>query len=102
MTAPALRGRHSTEPRQPERATKADECMGQPCPHHPDVHAAAAAVGMTRPRALDALQRLYDRLVANADADFDFGSAVLTYMTRHGSRPVDLAVGERVAWRLTR
>lgn len=40
------------------------------------------------------------RLIAG-QTDWDFGGYVLTYLTRHGSRPVDGPVGERVASRLT-
>lgn len=40
------------------------------------------------------------RLIAG-QTDWDFGGHVLTYLTRHGSHPVDGTVGERVASRLT-
>lgn len=48
------------------------------------------------------LHGMYVRFVESGQADWDFGGAVLTYLTRGGSRPVDLAVGERVARRLIR
>ena len=35
------------------------------------------------------------------ELDPEPATAALTYMTRHGSRPVDAAVGERVAARLS-
>ena len=48
------------------------------------------------------LRRRYVAHVANGQADWDFGGAVLTYLTRRGeSRAVDAAVGEQVAYRLT-
>ena len=45
---------------------------------------------------------MYLAVTANADADFDFGPHVLTYMSkrRHASVPVDMAVGERATRQL--
>ena len=68
----------------------------------PDVLAVAAEFGITRDRDLARLQDLYDRTMASADADFDFGTFVLARTRgRRGSAPVDSRVGERVARRLT-
>lgn len=103
MTAPAPRGHHSTDPQHPDWATKAEGSIGQPC-LHPDVIAAAAAAGITRDRDLRHLQRTYDRMLATADADHDFGGHVLTMHDKRTrqTRPVDLAVGERATRRLDR
>lgn len=101
MTALALRGRDSTAVRGEALPMPR---IGQARPDggewHPDVLAVARDMGVTHPRTLAQLQALYDRAVANADADFDFGGHVLTRLTRGGSKPVDNAVGERVASRL--
>ena len=49
------------------------------------------------------LHSLYERYRQAADVDWDFGTAVLTFLNRRGeSRPVDLAVGERVTRQLQR
>lgn len=67
----------------------------------PDVLAVAAEFGITRDRDLAHLQALYDRTMASADADFDFGGFVLARTRgRRGSVSVDNAVGERVARRI--
>lgn len=100
MIAEALRGRTSTDPQPPDWATNPKPSIGQPCPYHPDVMAVAQQMGITRERGVRHLQRLYDQMVANADADFDFGGHVLTYMTRRGSVPVDTATGERATKRV--
>lgn len=100
MTAAALRGLHSTDPQPPDWANNPKPSIEQPCPFHPDVIASARAIGMQRDRDLRHLQRLYDRFTANADADYDFGGHVLTYLRRRGSVPVDIATGERATKRL--
>lgn len=46
-------------------------------------------------------RRFIRQKLANGQTDWDFGGHVLTYLTRQGSRPVDRAVGERVARRLS-
>lgn len=67
----------------------------------PDVAAFAASRGITRPRDLRYLQRMYDRAMAQADDAFDFGGYVLARTRgRRGSVPVDSRVGERVARRI--
>ena len=43
---------------------------------------------------------MYTRFIESAQTDYDFGGVVLTYLTRRGSVPVDIHVGERVARRL--
>lgn len=106
MSPPALRG--TSHPALGDSAPATvpvtnTQGMGQPCPYHPDVLAAAEQLGTTRPSTLRWLQSTYDRLVESACVDFDFGVVVLTYLDRRGqSRPVDVAVGERVTRRLQR
>lgn len=46
------------------------------------------------------LHAMYTRFIESAQTDYDFGGVVLTYLTRRGSVPVDIHVGERVARRL--
>ena len=109
MSAPALRGQH--QPRQgdsqqlPELTNPrmAWDSHARPDDIHPDVWAVALDLGLnTRARSVRKMQALYERLMEGAMADFDFGAVVLTYLTRHGSRPVDVAVGERATRRLMR
>lgn len=100
MTATALRGRHSTDPRVSDRANKTTGASGEFCPH-PDVLAVVRQIGYMQPSQIRQLQRVYNRVIANADADFDFGGYVLTMLRRSGSVPVDRIVGERVANQLT-
>lgn len=59
-----------------------------------DIKAAGKYISPSR------LHGMYVRFIENGQTDWDFGGYVLTYLTRHGSRPVDGAVGERVARRL--
>ena len=66
--------------------------MGGVCPEVSDI---CTELGFTTPSKQRLLQRLYDRCMENAQTDFDFGGYVLTYLRRSGSRPVDLATGER-------
>ena len=97
MTSPpslALAPRPGPGPGYQTKPLGADLC--------PDVLAVAAEFGITRDHDLAHLQRLYDRAMASADADFDFGTYVLARTRgRRGSAPVDSTVGERVARRLT-
>ena len=73
----------------------------RPAGIHPDVWAVAVELGLnSRPRSVRKMQALYMRLMDSAVSDFDFGAVVLTYLTRTGSRAVDVAVGERVTRRL--
>ena len=46
------------------------------------------------------LHAMYGRFIENAQTDYDFGGYVLTYLTRRGSVPVDMATGERAIKRL--
>lgn len=96
MTATALRGRHSTEPQSPTWATKPMNQTAEPCPYHPDVLAIARQLGITRPRALAHLQRLYDETAARADADFDFGAYVLAYADPTGETATARALRAQV------
>ena len=103
MSPPAQSGTTQTEPRNLGRAINQMPSMAPPCPqpdYHPDVLAVARQAGITRDRDLRHLQRLHDRYVASADADWDFGAQVLTFMRRRQSIPVDTTTGERAAKRL--
>lgn len=103
MTAPAPRGHHSTDLRVlPDY--QGDEASDPHAQFHPDVLAAARAMGGVTDYKLRRLQRQYDRATADADADHDFGGHVLTMHDKRTrqTRPVDLAVGERATRRLDR
>lgn len=79
MTATALRGRPSTDPRRPERAT-------HPMTEgfHPDVLAVARDLGVTRPRTLAHLQGIYDQMItASIDG---LHAYALTYLDPTGER----------------
>ena len=71
------------------------QTMGQPCPDVERVWTECQAAGVPVSRRY--LRGLYSLYLENAQTDWDFGGWVLTYLTRSGSRPVDGAVGERVA-----
>ena len=95
MTPAALRG--ITHPNPEPGPVNQTPSMGELCP---DVLAVARDLGVTRARDLRHLQALYDRYTASADADWDFGAQVLTFMRRRQSIPVDTTTGERAAKRL--
>ena len=78
MTATALRGRHSTDPRRPERATHPMRDI------HPDVLAVARDMDVTRPRTIAHFQRIYDQMI---DASIEgLHAYVLTYVDPSGER----------------
>lgn len=92
-------------PRQGERQRDASRhklspSMGDLCPDelaaYKAIRESGSYVTPSRVRAM------YRAALASANADHDFGAHVLTYLTKHGSRPVDLAVGERVTARMIR
>ena len=103
MTALALRGNANPERGQAHRDAsrgKLAQSVTGLCPDELAVYAAIRAAGQyISPSRLHAM---YLAVTANADADFDFGSSVLTYMSkrRHASVPVDMAVGERATRQL--
>lgn len=95
MTASALRGRPSTEPQSPIWAAKT-KIPGDECALHPDVLAVARQLGVTRPRALRHLQRLYDIAAAEADAQFDFTRYVLAYADPTGEKATARALRDEI------
>ena len=105
MTALALRGTPNPEQGEAHRKANRSETapsIGQLCPDELRVlREIRQAGGSIKPSKLHAI---YERVTANADADFDFGAHVLTYLskTRHASIPADIAVGERAVRRIER
>jgi len=103
VTALALRGTPNPEQGEAHRdasRSKLAQSMGDLCPDEVAAYRAIREAGeYISPSRLHAM---YERVTANADADFDFGAHVLTYLskTRHASIPVDVAVGDRVVKRL--
>lgn len=78
MTATALPGRTSTDPRRPERATHPMREF------HPDVLAVARELGVTRTRTLAHLQGVYDQMItASIDG---LHAYALTYLDPTGER----------------
>lgn len=92
MTAPALRGRHSTDP-QVLLGNQGDVASDSRA-FHPDVLAVAAAEGDVRPYRLRWLQRQYDRYMAGAVCDFDF-ARVITYADPTGETATNRIDKER-------
>lgn len=94
---------HRDEDRTLPRGTRAPAStppsIGSACP---DTDAAieeiwAACVAAGTPTSRRRLRHLYSRYLENAQAEWDFGGYVLTYLSRRGeSVPVDATVGERV------
>ena len=101
MSPTALRGQH--QPRQGDdqrdaSRTKLAHSIGSLCPDELAVYnAVREAGGYISPSKLHAI---YERVTASADADFDFGAQVLTFMRRRQSIPVDTTTGERATKRL--
>ena len=95
MSPTALRG--ITHPNPEPGPANQTPSRGELCP---DVLAVARDLGVTRARDLRHLQALYDRYTAAADADWDFGGHVLTYLRGRQSVPVDIQTGERATRRL--
>lgn len=79
--------------------TQVGPSMGELCADEIAVLEAVKASG--RYISPGRLHAMYERFIEHAQSDWDFGGHVLTYLTRQGSRPVDQAVGERVARRLS-
>lgn len=100
MSVLALRGQLPTEP-QRRLGNQPKTSMGGVCPAVAEV---AAIHGITRPRTLAHLERIYWQAIENGQTDWDFGGYVLTYLRKRGevqrSVGVDISVGERVARRL--
>ena len=102
MTPPALRGQNqpgSGESQRDASRNKLAQGIESLCPDELAVYNAVRAAGQyISPSRLHAI---YERVTATAGTDFDFGSHVLTYLTRrHGSVPVDQATGEQAVHRL--
>lgn len=100
--APGLsRGGASQSERDASR-TKLASSIGQVClsPNEKrvmrDIKAAGQYISPSR------LHRIYEQVTEQMDTDFDFGPAIITYLRRHGSIPVDQQVGERAAARIDR
>lgn len=99
MSLPAPEwGESQTDPRLPDRATNLKR-TGK-ASYHPDVLAYAQKCGITRTRALDNLQRLYDDSMARAIDDEEF-TPVLTRIVGKRTANVD-PNGDRIARRLSR
>lgn len=86
MTATALRGHPSTDPRRPERATNPMREV------HPDVLAVARDLGVTRPRTITHLQKVYDQMIA--DSIDGLYAYALTYLDPTGERATNRALHE--------
>ncbi len=103
MTVSALRG--ATTPsagssRPGHQPDKRGEQAGELCPDEIAVLDQIRASGEhIRPRDL---HRIYQFVTANADIDYDTGSAVLTYIRNRQSHNADATVGDRVANHLLR
>ena len=93
MKRPALAGTTNRTP-APDRANNPMEG------YHPDVIEAARVLGITRPRGLEHLRGLHDRIVRRADRaadNLDMAAVLVMSMGRRGSVAVDRSVGELVA-----
>ena len=105
MTAVALQGQPQPRQGDDQRDASRDKLarsIGSPCLSADEravYNAIRAAGGYISPSRLHAI---YEHVTANADVDFDFGAHVITYLTRHGSRPADLATGEKAVHHLMR
>lgn len=67
--------------------------MGELCPDEvKTLIAIRQAGGNMSPRNL---HRMYKRLTASMAIDYDYGGHVLTYGKKHGSKPADVATGDR-------
>ena len=103
MTAVALQGQPQPRQGDDQRDASRDKLASSIeslCPDERVVYDAIRAAGSyISPSRLHAI---YEHVTANADVDFDFGAHVITYLTRHGSRPADLATGEKAVHHLMR
>lgn len=86
------------ELRRDASRTKLAQNMGELCPD--EIEALAAFRGAGVYISPSRLHKMYVRVMASHDADFDFGGHVLTMIRNRRSVPVDLQTGERAVKRM--